>query len=266
MKKITPFLLSILGTHVLYGMETEKMHTIRVVEFITNPKICVVQDSKYNTSPNRADILVLGAVEQKRLLDGQVVGDVICFDNDNVAAKSSSRDSLDGKEKKKSALLNSIKSKKKKNACQSLEIEKADNILLYVVEPHSLFKDINYKNSTEDVDKAWQEAQKGLGTCYMNTLEKAYEFFTEKHETRSIALPLLSVSSGFPVIRAVPESVASVLEFIKNSPHKNKYKLIEFVVGNDNDFILYWEVLEKQNITFYGYHDSGVPLKQDKKS
>jgi hypothetical protein len=271
MKKIILFLLSLLGPYVLHGMEKEQMHIMRVVEFATNPKICVVQDSMYNTSPNRADILVLGAVEQKKMLDVKVgsyghVGDVTCFDNDNVPVKSNSRDFLDGKEKKKSALLDSIKSKKKKNECQSLEIKKVDNILLYVVEPHSLFKDINYTNTTAENDKAWQEAQKGLGTCYMNTLEKAYEFFTENNETRSIALPLLSVSSGFPVIRAIPEAVASVLEFIKNSPHKDKYKLIEFVVGNDTDFILYWEVLEKQNIRFYGYHDSGVPLKQDKKS
>lgn len=270
MKKFILFLLSLVGAYGLYSMEKEKMHITRLLKFETNPKICVVQNSMYNTSTNRADIFVLGAVEQKRLVDAKVssysqVGDVTCY-NDNLSVKSNSRDSLDGKEKKKSGLLDSIKSKNKKNACQSLDIRKEDNVVVYVVEPHAFFKDINYTKTTEEIDKAWQEVQKGLGICYINALEKSHEFFTQNNTAPSIALPLLSVSSGLPVIRTVPEAVLSVLEFIKNSPNKNKYKAIELVVENDNDFILYWKVLEEQNIPFYSYVDSGFPLKEDKKS
>lgn len=115
----------------------------------------------------------------------------------------------------------------------------------------SVYYPINEETNDYWGNEAITKAGKDLTFCYNNVLDKARKLFTtQKTENnpeksiKSIALPTLSTSLGFPRKDAAPIAVAAVLNFIKNNP--TAYDEIHLVVQKRSEFALYTERLNAQ--------------------
>jgi hypothetical protein len=153
-----------------------------------------------------------------------------------------------------------------KNPCSHVENKKMDNQFFFVKEPQLLFSQLQGEQSIEfryiyekkiikDPKKftlkmqqyrgytAIEEAVKDLHYCYKSVLNMVHEFFTKENRVRSIALPQLGLSLGFPAYRQARVAIEAVVEFISLCSNKDTYELIELVVQDSENFKLYKNLL-----------------------
>lgn len=238
-------------------------------------KIILIRDFIYNRHcSSDANITVVGVREQMRLKPGSLsdpgaIGDVFKSKKNTVEIKNvvfekyfnyktEKADNepqsiiVDGQE---FDIQNSYKYVETKSLSGHLAlivepiVTRSSWNLEYTYHPKRRLSENRYTDPDYYGNEAIEEAQKDLGLCYKNILEKVHKFFTIDDVARSIAFP--QISESLPRDKAVAVAVASVLQFLRDSINKDAYKVIEFVVSQKADFELYMSILDQHFLSFH---------------
>ena len=260
---------------IVYGMDVEKIDKITAlqVRYETVPPIILIQDNIFKrTGSAPATATVVGKTHQDVingfcLMSSPVEGDVLKSPNNGASLMTPLLEkycyyTFRLPNEPTSIILEGVKlDLTEKSACSQKDIEPIPGMLFFVIEPmvSSLYydnKSCSYEtfrrkeNIKEPVkqnfyqEKAFEEAEKGLALCYINSLNQIYQAFRENDKDRSIAFAPLSILLGMPKDRAVGIAVGMVLDFISNNTDKVTYSEIQFVVHRDEDFKCYKELLD----------------------
>jgi hypothetical protein len=247
MKKIMFSVMLIAMINGVYGMEIFKDAKGRTFNCLMFPNIVVVQDDINKRCTEPADITIVGMNERRTqfpkledLWKGPFIG------------------SLEIKHGRVEARMR----EQKKSIGNQLLFVTEPQIFLEPVENNESFGECQYiyKKAIEEAvccsilsrmyrfagNEAIKEALDDLCYCYNVTLKYTHRYFTQEHRAKSIALPQLGVSSGIPTYTAARVAVASAVRFITHNLDKDKYKLIELVVRDSENFNMYKQILLDQ--------------------
>jgi hypothetical protein len=187
-------------------------------------KICLTKGSMYDAD-GKVDVMVIGLREQKRLdrtiniKDSAVVGDTFGMLWNEVCIMKKECESSSTEDHDNPCDI-------MKHRDHNFKDKKMKSYVLAVLEPrmhNAQFGKIRENYCCESLPGAWlqgeeaiQYTREGLSLCYSNVLNKAWDLFKGKLETR-IALPLLGSPTGVNVPKkdACDVAVESIMFFLK---------------------------------------------------
>lgn len=275
MKKIIVVIVCTVSSYYVYGMELVDKEAVQNNVSSVNSKIVIVRDDIYRRTHN-ADITVVGIIEQLKLRPGQLdhtycVGDVYdLHDNDVLVMNKVFAKYFSPYYEMNEEVASIIIEDQRfliKNPFSYIEKKKLESLVIRVVEPELILNSEKYhdawyyhysydcrkkvsgifgkskKCKHYQYDEAVRVAQEDLGICYQNVLAEAHKFFTDKHRAKSIAFSQLHAPFDFFDDQAARIAVASVVKFMTESVHKDKYGLIELVVNKEQDYGYYTKYL-----------------------
>ena len=244
MKNDKMFFVGIIFTSLSYSME-------QPLEAPAKPKICIKKGSIYDAD-GTVDIIVVGLREQQRLnrtfhlVDekGDTIDTVgaVQFMKPHVAYVNIMKPE-DDSDSKEETIYHPCEILKHKD--YNYYQKNMNSRTLVVVEPK--MRNTGYTNQREEYlyvknqhvfygEPALSAAKVDLFSCYNNILEKGLQELGDKKD-KSIAIPTLSTSVGFPRNVAAITALATISAFVKNNPYA--YSRIELFVKKHSEYNRY---------------------------
>ena len=243
MKKII-FIALVVSINSLYGMEVliqEEGQTFKCSAF---PNIVIVQDNINQRCRKNANITIVGMNERrmqfKKLEDlwsGTFIGSLE-IKHGRVETRQYRDKIIIGDQllfiTEPCIVLEPVES----NELLVTDYEYNEYIYTKAIEDRACCSTLSRTHRFTGIE-AIKEALDDLSYCYNIVLQNAYKYFIKEHTERSIAFPQLGISSGIPVYAAAQLAVASIV----GNSNKDKYRLIELVVPDEDSFNLYKAIL-----------------------